>query len=151
MYAPQAHAQPQVYLLLQLACACVCLHAIATSNFRSHLHISHCVSYHHRCRECTVITAALLHLLQSPVGVHGAMMVACLIVQTCKAYAAGDVSGLVVTSDGGDSGACPLTPLAQALLRQHVHLCPVWFGPGILPDVHLLSNAEVSRTVHCMI
>ncbi len=61
------------------------------------------------------------------------MVVACLIVQTCKAYAAGDVSGLVVTADGGDSGACPPTPLAQALLCQHVHLCTVWFGSGTLP------------------
>jgi hypothetical protein len=66
------------------------------------------------------------------------MVVACLVVQKCKACAAGHMSGLVVTTDGGDSGTRPPTPLAQALLCQHVHLCPVWFGPGMLP-IHPLG------------
>ena len=61
------------------------------------------------------------------------MVVPFLIVQKCEACAAGNVSGLAVSTDGGDSGACTPTPLAQALLCQHLHLCTVWLGSGMLP------------------
>lgn len=43
---------------------------------------------------------------------------------------AGNVFGLAGSVDGSDHGPCQLAPLAQALLRQHLHLCAIWAGPG---------------------